>query len=182
MVRQPAVALAGSMCFYSIPNFRETLSKVVSLILILRSLEANVCLSRTEERNTSSWKGFPSTSWTVSGESERPGWIVLPICRQWKWGALCHSLHHLCKFKCSKYDLLSFSCICFSNLRRLRYFEIILQESYPCMAPMWFTEADENSVVESVEKISKKQHNNPEKLVGIIASFINPLLHTDSIL
>ena len=48
------------------------------------------------------------------------------------------------------------------------------------MAPMWFTEADENSIVESVEKVSEKQHNSSEKLVGIRLSHIASLYQTTS--
>lgn len=40
-----------------------------------------------------------------------------------------------------------------------------IYESYPCVVPMWFTEADETSVVESVEKIAENQHENAEKLL-----------------
>jgi hypothetical protein len=40
-----------------------------------------------------------------------------------------------------------------------------LQESYPCVVPMWFTEAEETSVIDSVEKISTYEHENAEKLV-----------------
>ena len=37
---------------------------------------------------------------------------------------------------------------------------------------MWFTEADETSVVESVEKIAENQHENAEKLVRIKPCFV----------
>ena len=40
---------------------------------------------------------------------------------------------------------------------------MISQESYPGVSPMWFTEDDESSVLESVEKIVEGQRDNGKK-------------------
>ncbi|XP_028407089.1 ubiquitin-conjugating enzyme E2 Q2-like [Dendronephthya gigantea] len=47
-----------------------------------------------------------------------------------------------------------------------------IYESYPCVVPMWFTESDENSVVDSVEKIGGEQHGNVEKLLTKMTSHL----------
>lgn len=40
-----------------------------------------------------------------------------------------------------------------------------LYESYPTVPPMWFTEADDLSVIEAVENLAQAEHNNSVKML-----------------
>ena len=59
---------------------------------------ANVCLSRTEKGDTSSWKAFPQGPRTVQGESKWPRRVNLPVSWQ-EWGVVYNSLQFICKLR-----------------------------------------------------------------------------------